>query len=200
LGWRSRFWRALSYRMVVRVRVTGGDLDIPEVDAGVEHGRDRGVAEHMGCALAIRMPALPASWCKAAGGRVPVHPGAAAVEQDRPAHAGSGRPVDGPADRWRQRDQDDLGALAAHTEDPVAVLLAGSAMSAPVASKIRRPSRPSMAISAKSYGSGDSRAAVSSASNCRWVNPRWVIRQGRWGRRTCSAGECSRISSRTQVR
>jgi hypothetical protein len=29
-------------------------------------------------------------------GRVPVYPGAAAVEQDRPAHAGFGRPVDGP--------------------------------------------------------------------------------------------------------
>jgi len=29
-----------------------------------------------------------------------------------------------------------------------------------------------MATSAKSYGFGDSRAAVSRASNCRWVNPR----------------------------
>jgi hypothetical protein len=120
----------------------------------------------------------PCELVQAAGGGVAVHPGAAAVEQDRPAHAGSGRPVDGPADRWRQRDQDDLGALAAHTEDPVAVLLAEVGE---VASKIRRPSRPSMATSAKSYGSGDSRAAVSSASNCRWVNPMWVIRQGRRG-------------------
>jgi hypothetical protein len=107
--------------MVVRVRVTGGDLDIPEVDAGVEHGRDRGVAEHMGCALAIRMPALPASWC-----RRPV----AACRSIRAPRLLSRigprmrDPVDGPADRWRQRDQDDLGALAAHTEDPVAVLLA----------------------------------------------------------------------------
>ena len=49
---------------------------------------------------------------QAAGGRVPVHPGAAGVQQDRPARAGAGRPVDGPADRGRQRDQDDLGALA----------------------------------------------------------------------------------------
>jgi hypothetical protein len=57
---------------------------------------------------------------QAAGGRVPVHPGAAAVEQDRPARAVAGRP----ADRWRQRDQDDLGALAAYPQDPVAVLLA----------------------------------------------------------------------------
>jgi hypothetical protein len=47
----------------------------------------------------------------------------------------------------------------------VTVFLAESAMSAPVASKIRRPSSPSMA-----------------------------------GRRTCSAGECSRRPSMTQVR
>ena len=44
-------------------------------------------------------------------------------------------------------------------------------MSALVASKIRRPSSPSMATSAKSHRSGDWRAAVSRASNCRWVKP-----------------------------
>ena len=32
--------------------------------------------------------------------------------------------VDGPADRWRQRDEHDLGALAAHPQHPVAVFLA----------------------------------------------------------------------------
>ena len=30
-----------------RVGVTSGDLDVPEVDAGIEHGRDKGMAEHM---------------------------------------------------------------------------------------------------------------------------------------------------------
>jgi hypothetical protein len=54
---------------------------------------------------------------QAAGSGVPVHPGAAAVEQDRPAGAGSSRPVDGAADSWRQWHQDDLGALAAHPQD-----------------------------------------------------------------------------------
>jgi hypothetical protein len=57
-------------------------------------------------------PGGPGEVAQAAGGRVPVHPGAAGVQQDRPARAGAGRPVDGPADRGRQRDQDDLGALA----------------------------------------------------------------------------------------
>jgi hypothetical protein len=46
-----------------------------------------------------------------------------------------------------------------------------SATSAPVASKIRKPTSPSVAIRAKSYGFGASRAAVSRASNGRWVNP-----------------------------
>jgi hypothetical protein len=36
-----------------------------------------------------------------------------------------------------------------------------------VASKIRKPSSPSMAARAKSQGLADCRAAVSSASNCR---------------------------------
>ena len=29
-----------------RVRVAGGDVDVPEVDASIEHGRDESVAEH----------------------------------------------------------------------------------------------------------------------------------------------------------
>ena len=61
---------------------------------------------------------------QATSGCVPVHPGAAGVKQDRPAGSGTCCPVDGAADRWRQRDQDDLGALAAHAQHPVAVLLA----------------------------------------------------------------------------
>jgi hypothetical protein len=56
---------------------------------------------------------------------VPVHPGAASIQQDRPAGSEVYGTVDGPADCWRQRDQDDLGALAAHSQHPVAVFLAG---------------------------------------------------------------------------
>jgi hypothetical protein len=59
-----------------------------------------------------------------AGTLVPAHPGATGVQQDRPAFPGAYCPVDGPADRWRQRHQDHLGAFAAHTRYPVAVLLA----------------------------------------------------------------------------
>jgi hypothetical protein len=55
---------------------------------------------------------------------VAVHPGAAAVEQDRPAGPGADGSVDGSPDRWWQQDQDDLGAFAAYAQHPVAVFFA----------------------------------------------------------------------------
>jgi hypothetical protein len=61
---------------------------------------------------------------QAASSGVSVHPGAAGVDQDRPASTDVDRPVDGPPDGRRQRDQDDLGAFAAHTQHTVAVLFA----------------------------------------------------------------------------
>jgi hypothetical protein len=82
------------------------------------------VAEHVG----VRPGDLDASGLgelvQAAGGRVPVHPGGATVEQDRSAGAVPDCPVGGPPGRWRQGCQDDLGALAAYAQDPVAVFLA----------------------------------------------------------------------------
>ena len=61
---------------------------------------------------------------QAPGSRVAVHPGAAAVEQDGPEGAGTDGPADSSPDGWRERDQDDLGAFAAHAQHPVAVLFA----------------------------------------------------------------------------
>jgi hypothetical protein len=68
-------------------------------------------------------------------------------------------------------------------------------MSEPVASKIRKPSSPSMATSAKSQGWADCLAELSRASNCRCVNPGVGDSAGTEGCRTCSAGECSRTPS-----
>jgi hypothetical protein len=103
-----------------RVGVAGGDLDVPEVQTRVEHGHDEGVAEHVrvrpGDPHASRFGQAP----QAAGGGVAVHPGAAAVEQDRAAGTGADRAVDGAPDRWRQRDQDDLGPFSAHPQHSVA--------------------------------------------------------------------------------
>jgi len=60
---------------------------------------------------------------EAAGGGVPVHPRAAAIEQHRPRVAAADGAVGGPGDRWGQRDQDDLAAFAADPQYPVAVFL-----------------------------------------------------------------------------
>jgi hypothetical protein len=46
----------------------------------------------------------------------------------------------------------------------------------------------------------ESRDALSIASNCRWLRPRVGDSGETWGRRTYSAGECSRSPSITQVR
>jgi hypothetical protein len=142
----------------------------------------------------------PGELVQAAGGRVPVHPGAAAVEQDRPAHAGSARPVDGPADRWRQRDQDDLGALAAHTEDPVAVLLAevgdvrAGGLEDPQAQQTEHGHQREIVRVRRFSCCGEQRLELQVGE------PQVGDSAGTMGRRTYSAGECSRISSRTQVR
>src|SRR3974390_2037151 len=90
-----------------------------------------------------------------------------------------------------QGDEGDLGALAAHAQDPVAVLLAEVSDVGAGGLEDPQTSSPSMATSAKSHGFGDWRAAVSRASNCRWVNPSVGDSAGTAGRRTCSAGECS---------
>jgi len=69
----------------------------------------------------------PGEPAQAPGGRMTVHPGAAAVQQDRSAGAGAYCLVDGAPDGWRQRDQDDLGAFAAHAQHPVAVFYVSAA-------------------------------------------------------------------------
>jgi hypothetical protein len=57
-----------------------------------------------------------------------------------------------------------------------------------------------MATKAKSRLLDDSRAVVSRVSNCRCVNPSVGDSGETVGRRSHSAGECSRMPSMTQVR
>jgi hypothetical protein len=73
-------------------------------------------------------------------------------------------------------------------------------MTLPVASQIRRPRSPNIMTNAKSQRLVDWFAAVNKASNCRWVRPRVGDSADTFGRRTYSAGECSRTPSITQVR
>jgi len=93
-----------------RVGVAGGDLDVAQVDAGVETGCDERVPEHMWMSpvdLDSRCLGEPP---EPSGGCMPVHPRAVAVEQDRPGVTVIRGAVDGPADRRGQRDQYDLAA------------------------------------------------------------------------------------------
>jgi hypothetical protein len=82
------------------------------------------MAQHVRVCLGHLYAGLIREVPQAAGSCVTVHPGAAAVEQDRPARADSSSPFDSPFHCGRQRDQDDLGALAAHAQHPVAMFFA----------------------------------------------------------------------------
>jgi hypothetical protein len=55
---------------------------------------------------------------------MPVHPGAERVAQDWTSVTAADRAVDGPCHSWRERDEDDLAALAANAHHAVTVLLA----------------------------------------------------------------------------
>ena len=137
---------------------------------------------------------------QAAGGRVPVHPRTAVVQQDRPADPGGYRPVDGPAGRGRQRDQDDLGALAAYAQNPVTTFLAdfgdvrAGDFEDPQAEQPGHGHQREVARVRRVPGGGEQ------ASNCRCVNPRVGDSAGTAGQRKCPAGECGKTPSRTQVR
>jgi len=50
-----------------RAGVPGGDLDVPEVDAGIEHGRDESAAQHVGAGPGDLDPGGPGELVRAAG-------------------------------------------------------------------------------------------------------------------------------------
>ena len=147
-----------------RVGVTGSDLDISEIDARVEHCRDK-MAEYMRVRPGDLNACSFGELAQAAGtprllSRIgPRVREPAAWSMARPTAGGSGTRIT-------------LVPLPHTRRTRWPCSSPRSAMSLPVASKIRSPSRPSMATRAKSYGLGEWRAAVSRASNWRWVNPR----------------------------
>jgi hypothetical protein len=110
--------------MVVRgVGVSGGDLDVAQVDAGVEHRGDEGVPQHVRVQPRHPHPRGLGQPSQPAGGGVPVHPRPAAGAQDRPHRPVVDREIDGPSDRGWEGDEDDLAALPDDAQDAVAVLL-----------------------------------------------------------------------------
>ena len=96
------------------VGVPGGDLDVAQVNAGVEHGRDERVAQHVWVHPGDVHAADFGEVVQASSGTVSVHPGAAAGSQDRSRGAGVDGAVDGAGYcRW-QGCQDYLAAFAGH--------------------------------------------------------------------------------------
>jgi hypothetical protein len=107
-----------------RIGVAGGDLHVAQADAGVEHGGDEGVAQHVRVHPGHPDPGDSGEVFESAGGRVPVHPRAVDVAQDRTALAAVDGSVDGSGYRRRERDENDLAAFADHAQDAVAVFFA----------------------------------------------------------------------------
>ncbi len=131
---------------------------------------------------------------------MPVHPGAAAAQQDRPAGAVANRTVDGPADCWWQWHEDDLAAFAADAQYSVAVFLAdvGDVRSGHLEDPQPQQSghghqREVMPVRGLAGGAEQSlelQVVTSSVGDS----------AGADGRRAYSAGECSSMPSMTQVR
>lgn len=101
-----------------------------------------------------------------------VHPVTGAAAQDGSAEALADGTVDRSGHSGWEWDQDDLVAFAVDAQDRWPWDSPRASMLAPVASKIRRPRRPSIATSAKSLGLVESRLAQRIASNWRWFSPR----------------------------
>nr|WP_306208683.1 hypothetical protein [Actinoplanes sp. RD1] len=104
--------------------MAGGDLDVAEADAGVEHGGHEGVAQHVRVHLGHADAGGGGEVLEPAGRGVPVHPGADGVAQDRPVEAFTNGPVDSAGHCGWQRDEDDLAALAVDAQHTVSVFLA----------------------------------------------------------------------------
>src|SRR5665811_1758536 len=90
------------------VGVAGGDLDVAQVDAGVEHGGDVGVAEHVWVHAWQSDPGVVGQAAKSSGGGVAVQAPAHGVAEQWPVNAVGDGAVYGSGDGRRQRDQDDL--------------------------------------------------------------------------------------------
>ena len=96
----------------------GSDLDVAEVDAGVEHGRHEGVAEHVRVHPGDGTP----RGCEGAGDEWRRGgPSAPRVLSRIGPAVDPDCPVYGPADGRRERDQGDLVALAVDLEYAVAM-------------------------------------------------------------------------------
>ena len=103
------------------VGVAGGDLNVTKVDAGVEHGGDEGVAQHV-WVHAGHVEASPfGKALEASGGDVSGHAGAVSAEQDRTGEPVSPGAVEGAADCGWEWGEHNPVAFAVNAENSVAV-------------------------------------------------------------------------------
>jgi hypothetical protein len=130
-----------------RVGVRGGFLDVAERNSGVEGGGDECVPQRvrpdrLGDPGAAGHPADDPR------GAVPIQPLSVRAEEDRPLHALSDDQVDRPCRAGRERDGDNLAALAGDDKRPMPALDAQE----PPRSGCRPPLAPG--------GSGDTRRVL----------------------------------------
>jgi len=187
--------------MVVRGSACrGGDLDVAEVDAGVEHGGDEGVPQHVWVHPWQPDPAVGGEGVQASGGGVPVHPRPASGPQDGTRGSFPVCVVDGPAYRGREGGEDDLAALAGDPQHPVAVFFTevvdvrAAGFEDPQTQKSEHGDEGEVVGVRREPGGGEHRFEL------QVVSPRVGDSGGTFGRRTCSAGEDGRTPSMTQVR
>ena len=98
--------------------MAGGGLYVAQVNTSVEHRGDEGVPEHVWVHPWQLDTCLSGEASQSPGGAVSVHPRAARGDQDRSGGPFVDGPLDGTADGWGKRDEDDLVALAVDTENP----------------------------------------------------------------------------------
>jgi hypothetical protein len=102
-----------------RVSVRGGFLHVTQWDPGIKRGGDERVSERVG-RDGLADPGAAGGLADDPPGAVPVKPPPVGGREHRPADAFADGQVDRPGRARRQRDGDDLAALAGDRQGPVA--------------------------------------------------------------------------------
>ncbi len=157
-----------------RVCVARRDLDVPQADAGVEHGGHESMPEHVRVhprhADARRVGQLPES----TRGDVPVHPSAVDIAEDRSGVAAVSGSVDRAGDRRREWDQHCLVSLAADLQHAVAVFLAevadarSAGLEDPQAEETKHGDQGEVVDVRRQAGSADQRFELQMSQAKRW--------------------------------
>jgi hypothetical protein len=191
MGWRSRFFLALSYRMVVRgsacrAAICTSRRSTPASSMVVT------CAEHVRVHARKPDPRSGGQTPQPSGGGVAIHPGATGVEQDRPGCSGVHRPVHrSPHGRW-QGHEDDSSAFADYPQHPVPVLFSKVGDLGAGCFEDPQPEQAQHGDQSESDRFADLRAAVSIASNWRGVRPSVGDSGGTVGRRSTVPGGAPR--------